>query len=152
MPNKRWKLCVAHKNCSTCKKAISTWEEKARVHSWNAQRLKYALMCVLNNETEELYNYFDYDDIDDLPLLLPAITIDTTEPNEEGKDQLNFSCGICYEKCCSVGKNQPIIFNCSHSICSSCYNNETFRKKKECPFCRGEIKKAIKIIIHTDEE
>ena len=138
---KRWKLCNSHCSCPTCKKAIKSWKDKANISGWNASRLKYALMCVLNNEIETLFE----ENGDDTPLILPTIILDIAVPTEE--DSLNFSCGICMEKCYKIGINQPIIFGCSHSICATCYNNENFRKKKECPFCRAEITKSIKLII-----
>jgi len=144
-PRRKWRLCNQHNNCATCSEALANWKWKANKHSYNASRLKYVLDCFLSGNMEVVYEG------NDIPLSqrnqpLPIIPIPQEEEGE--KEELNFLCGVCYTNCEKTGKHQPLVFDCSHTLCVECYNKANIREVKKCPFCRGEINKVLKIIIN----
>ena len=51
-------------------------------------------------------------------------------------------CGICFEK-----DNEWKYLECKHRICNLCYNK---LNKRECPFCRKEIKEILNEYTETE--
>jgi hypothetical protein len=142
-PRRHWRLCSQHGSCQVCRGAVDSWKQKAQRSGWNASRLKYALECVLNEQNEIIYEY--QPDTEDE--LLPITEGMDVEPRSE--DVLSWSCGICHENHAKVGPRRPVVFNCTHSVCASCYSHPSFLLERKCPYCRDSIlKKAILLVFN----
>lgn len=141
-PRRHWQLCSRHASCQVCKSAVDSWKQKAQRSGWNASRLKYALECVLNERNEVIYQLGRDEE-------LRAIT-DGMDVEPAPEDILNWSCGICHEPHAKVGPRRPVVFNCTHSVCATCYSNPHFLAQKRCPYCRDTImKKAILVVFNN---
>lgn len=141
-PRRHWQLCAGHRSCAVCKSAVDSWKQKAQRSSWNASRLKYALTCFIDERNEIVYERENGEEIH------PITEGMDVEP-EEG-DILNWSCGICHENHAKVGTRRPVVFNCTHSVCASCYSQPAFLEQRKCPYCRDEIlKKALLLVFNT---
>lgn len=132
-----WVLCPNHKNCDKCFKSINCWKQKANKHAHHAQSLKFALMCVLDERTETITEWEN--------TKLEVRIGDT-------KTMKFMSCGICKEHITINGSNDLIMLGCGHTICLTCANNDTWRIKHECPFCRKETKKLVRLYYETEPE
>jgi len=144
-PRRHWQLCSRHGSCQTCKSAVDTWKQKAKRSGWNASRLKYALQCVLDEHNEVIYQYQPGQEDEPLRPITEGMDV---EPGPE--DTLNWSCGICHENHAKVGPRRPVVFNCTHSVCASCYSNPVFLQQRKCPYCRDSIlKKALLVVFNN---
>jgi hypothetical protein len=141
-PRRHWQLCSRHNSCATCKSAVESWKQKAQRSAWNASRLKYALQCLLDEQNEVVY---DRAQTEELRPITHGMDV------EAGPDDvLNWSCGICRENHTKVGPRRPVVFNCTHSVCASCYSAPAFLQQRKCPYCRDDIlKKALLIVFNT---
>ena len=141
-PRRHWQLCSRHCSCGTCKSAVESWKSKAQRSAWNASRLKYALECVMEECNEVVYHYSSSERLE------PITAGMDVEPGPD--DVLNWSCGICRENHTKVGRRRPVVFNCTHSVCASCYSTPEFIEQSKCPYCRDAIlKKAILVRFNT---
>jgi len=142
-PRRHWQLCNGHRSCTTCKNAIESWKQKAQRSSWNASRLKYALMCLIEENNEIVYQLENGEEE-----IYPITEGMDVEPGKD--DILNWSCGICHENHAKVGARRPVVFNCTHSVCASCYSEPSFLEQRKCPYCRDVIlKKALLLVFNT---
>jgi len=142
-PRRHWQLCSRHSSCPTCKSALESWKQKAQRSGWNASRLKYALECVLSEENQVIYRFQPGEEEGPLEPITEGMDV---EPGPE--DTLNWSCGICRENHTKVGARRPVVFNCTHSVCASCYSNPTFLQQRKCPYCRDSLKKSTLLVFN----
>ena len=141
-PRRHWQVCNAHRACTTCKNAVESWKQKAQRSSWNASRLKYALMCLIEEKNEIVYQLENGEEIYPITEGMDVV------PGED--DILNWSCGICRENHAKVGPRRPVVFNCTHSVCALCYSEPSFLQQRKCPYCRDVIlKKALLLVFNT---
>lgn len=140
MPQRNsWKLCNTHQNCSRCQNCIESWKKKAYKHSASAQGLKFAMMCLMNERTEQVA-------VDDSQETIPPLT------KRELQGDMKSACGICKENYTIGGEHNMVALPCSHTICLTCANNETFRENKKCPYCRKEFTKMYSLYYEKEEE
>ena len=140
-PRRHWQLCSGHRSCAACKSALENWKQKGQRSAWNASRLKYALMCVLEEQHEIVYQVGETRE----EILRPITEGMDVEPGPN--DTLNWSCGICHESHTKVGARRPVVFNCTHSVCATCFSHPAFLQRRRCPYCRDAIlKKALLIV------
>ena len=124
-----WNLCAAHRGCPHCSNALQSWKTKASRNGGNAQRLKYALSCILKENAVRV------------PM----------EPIVEGMDEVpthedifdKWTCGICWNAHAKVGPHRPVVFMCTHSVCADCYSEESFQRRGVCPYCRANLSHGI---------
>lgn len=133
-----WKLCSKHSNCSKCKSCIDSWKKKANKHAYNAIALKFVIQSMMNDNT-------DFHPIDAVTNNLPKINVTELRSTQEKS-----KCGICEEFYTYGGEHNHISFACGHTVCLKCYNNELFRERKKCPYCRNDIKKAVKLWLEEE--
>ena len=148
MPLNSWKLPRHNfKEKAKCQECVDSWKNKANTHSYNASRLKFALMCFLEGNTQEYELPQSDEEINPIPLDDDP----TFPPGEEGeklkKQNELYGCGICGEKMVKVGAKKPIIYSCGHSNCAECFNGwlQTKGNNPPCPYCRDPIEKAIRL-------
>jgi hypothetical protein len=153
-----WVLCKAHCKCKKCQKTLQSYKTKANKHAFNASRLKYALMCFLEEDTLSHVGYnppptgeVQLVPIEEDPVFTPQedLTIE-----KQQKDNELYRCGICEENMVKVGKRKPIIYQCGHSNCAECFNGWCASKhaqgdEVQCPYCRAVITKAIRLFTST---
>jgi hypothetical protein len=151
--NNSWKLCKAHCGCKKCQKTLASYKRKANKHSYNAQRLKYALMCFLEGDTTEHQPgnegvFVNLVPIEDDPVFV--MEEDNSVEDQKKENEL-YNCGVCCESMVKVGKKKPIIFGCGHSNCAECFNQwcQTNDNRPECPYCRVPITKAIRLFTNA---
>jgi len=141
-----WKLCKAHCGCRKCQKTLASYRRKANKHSYNASRLKYALMCFLEGEATQHPLPTDEPPqpvpIDDDPVF--TMTEDLSVDAQKKENEL-YTCGVCQEKMVKEGKKKPIIYQCGHSNCAECFNGMLAHDILACPYCKGTITKAIRL-------
>ena len=148
MPRNSWKLPRHNfKEKAKCQECVDSWQRKAHTHSYNASRLKFALMCFLEGNTQE----HDLTDPTSLvPIDDPPIFTGTTEEQEkQKKDNELYGCGVCMEKMVKQGERKPIIYDCGHSNCAVCFNEWWMASHGEpdCPYCKKKIGKAIRLFM-----
>ena len=130
-----WVLCSAHKNCDKCCRTINCWRQKANRHANHAQSLKFVLMCMLDERTE---TFTEWENI-------------KLEVKTGGSKTMRFmTCGICKEHITINGEHDLIMLGCGHTICLTCSNNDTWRIKHECPFCRKQTNKLVRLYYETE--
>jgi hypothetical protein len=141
-PRQHWQLCSRHGSCATCKSALQSWKQKAQRSGWNVSRLKYALQCILDEQNEVVY---DHTQVEELTPITQGMDVEAGP-----EDDLNWSCGICQENHTKVGSRRPVVFNCTHSVCATCYSTPAFLQRRKCPYCRDDIlEKAILLVFST---
>ena len=111
------RACREHSNCERCRCNLEFWKRKATQHGYNAQRLKYSLMCLMDDLENQIIIFSSERDTSHSPITLGMDAVPTEEDNFQ-----NWECGICKENHSKVGAHRPVIFNCSHTICASCYS------------------------------
>lgn len=151
-PRNRWKLPQNAQPRQQCQECVDTWKRKANKHSYNAQRLKYALMCFLEGEATQHplgtntnpfgEEYVARVPIDDDPVF--TIQEDMTIEEQKKENEL-YQCGVCQEKMVKCGKKKPIIYQCGHSNCAECFNAMIDAGHLACPYCKKSITKAIRL-------
>ncbi len=90
-------------------------------------------MCIMDARTNQ---YTPDNNTNNLPYVVPI--------NERGVMKWS-KCGVCFENFTIGGNHNQMIFRCGHFVCLQCYNNDTFRDNKKCPFCRKQIDAAFHI-------
>lgn len=135
-----WVLCSQHRNCGGCSRTLECWKRKANKHGANASSLKYAMICLMDERTEQVR----YDQ--------PSQCLESiNEVSSRGTHKWK-KCGICYESITFGGSHNTMVFPCGHSTCLTCYNNEQFRSNAECPYCRRQISKAYRLWEEEQED
>ena len=146
-----WRLCKAHCGCKKCQKCVASYKRKANKHSYNAQRLKYALMCFLEGNAQQ---HPLPADTPPQPVPIDADPVFTMQEDKSVEDQKKenelYTCGVCSEKMVKEGKKKPIIYQCGHSNCAECFNQMLSHDILECPYCRQTISKAIRLYCSAD--
>lgn len=144
-----WKLCKAHCGCRKCQKTLASYRRKANKHSYNASRLKYALMCFLEGEATQ--HPLPTDEapqpvpIDDEPNWAEPEADEDLSVEAQKKENELYTCGVCQEKMVKEGKKKPIIYQCGHSNCAECFNEMIAHDLLACPYCKASITKAIRL-------
>jgi hypothetical protein len=128
-----WVLCNTHNGCDKCKKCVSSWRSKANKNGYKASALKFVLDCILNDDSITYKYDTENNTIPEMPII-----------ETEGKP-IKYKCNICMENMTIGGKRDVCAMGCGHTICYSCANNQHFRSKGSCPFCRKEVSKIIKL-------
>ena len=129
-----WVLCASHKTCTKCTKCINDWKKKSNQNGYSASRVKFVLDCILNDESTTYKFDVEKEEIPEMP-----------EIKTDGKKIKN-NCKICLDAMTIGGKKDMCCLGgCGHTICYECANNKIFRSKGECPYCRKEVKKIIKL-------
>ena len=152
-----WKLCKAHCGCRKWQKTLASYRRKANKHSYNASRLKYALMCFLEGDATQHYNggilADEYGGVENIPKPIPVpidddpvftMTEDLSVDAQKKENEL-YTCGVCQEKMVKEGKKKPIIYQCGHSNCAECFNQMLAHDLCDCPYCKTQITKAIRL-------
>lgn len=119
-----------------CQAVVDSWKRKAQRHAYTAQSLKFVLMCIMDERS-----------------LTEVATEVTPNPchaltqDGESTGELKCACGICKEKYTFGGARNMVALGCSHTICLDCAKRLT---KPECPYCRKQITKAIRLHYEKD--
>ena len=129
---RKWRLCARHKECNNCRMSISSWQLKARKHSYNARRTWFALKCFLE---------------DNVRRHKPLQHIDIRPTGDQGEKL--YACGICTNDMYQHGARKPVMFQCGHSMCVTCYNEfaNITENEQECPFCRAKITTVTELFV-----
>lgn len=138
-----WKLCGSHRNCSRCVNTLESWKTKAYKHSATAQGLKFVIVSMMDERTEQ-YNINEmnvqaqvhYQEGDTTPIVVRGVT---------GGEKMPSKCGICLEHYEYEGEKNMCALNCSHTVCVSCVNGIVNSGQAKCPYCREDIKRVVNL-------